>query len=171
MRLERSSIETIVEALNQAEVRYLVAGGLAVVAHGHVRFTADIDLIVDLETDNLRRALKALGGLGYRARAPVPLEDFLEPMKRRFWLEDKGLRVFSLFSARHEATEVDLFVETPLPFEAAYERAERMEIAPGVVAPFVGFEDLLEMKRQAGRPHDLDDIERLKALREALDER
>ena len=41
------SLEVIFLALNNAGVRYLVAGGLAVVAHGFVRFTNDVDLIVD----------------------------------------------------------------------------------------------------------------------------
>ena len=39
--MERRSIEVIIRALNEAHVRYLIAGGLAVVAHGYVRFTAD----------------------------------------------------------------------------------------------------------------------------------
>jgi len=41
--VEKRSVEAIIGALNAARVRYLVAGGLAVVAHGYVRFTADID--------------------------------------------------------------------------------------------------------------------------------
>ena len=78
---------------------------------------------------------------------------------------EKGLTVFSLHSADHPATEIDLFVEAPFPFEAAFLRSERMEVAPGVEGTFVGYSDLLEMKRRAQRPQDLQDIERLKALR------
>lgn len=48
--MERRSVEAIVRALNDAGVRYLIAGGVAVVAHGYVRFTADLDVILDLET-------------------------------------------------------------------------------------------------------------------------
>jgi len=54
------SIEAVIKALNEAEVRYLVAGGLAVVAHGYLRFTADLDIILQLEKSNLDRALEAL---------------------------------------------------------------------------------------------------------------
>ena len=67
--MEKHSVEAIVGALNAANVRYLVAGGLAVVAHGFVRFTADIDLIVDLEPANVTRAIAALDGLDYRPRS------------------------------------------------------------------------------------------------------
>lgn len=71
--------------------------------------------------------------------------------------------MFSLFSREHPATEIDLFVEMPFDFEATYARAIRMEIAPGVGATFVGRADLIEMKRRAGRPQDLEDIARLEA--------
>lgn len=46
--MKLSSVEAIVGALEKAGVRYLVAGGLAVVAHGYLRFTKDIDLVVQL---------------------------------------------------------------------------------------------------------------------------
>src|SRR5688572_3753849 len=77
-RLRLGSVETIVQTLNDAGVRYLVVGGLAVVAHGFVRFTADVDLVLDLAADNLNKAVAALSSLGYRPRAPVPLHEFAD---------------------------------------------------------------------------------------------
>src|SRR5262245_43586269 len=101
--MERRSVETVVGSLNRANVRYLVVGGLAVVAHGFVRFTADIDLVLDPDPAALRRAIVALVGLGYRPRAPVPFEDYADPAKRTSWMRDKGLTVFSVFSDQHPA--------------------------------------------------------------------
>jgi hypothetical protein len=63
--MKLKSIEKIFKKLNENEVRYLVAGGLAVVAHGYVRFTADIDLILDMTVKNLKRAVKVFNTLGY----------------------------------------------------------------------------------------------------------
>jgi hypothetical protein len=163
--MERRSVETIVDALNGAGVRYLVVGGLAVVAHGLVRLTADVDLVLDPEIGAMRRALGALGGLGYRPRAPVALEEFADPENRRAWRREKGLTVFSIFSPAHPATEIDLFAETPFDFEQAYARAARFEVATGITATFVGLEDLLSMKRAAGRPQDLEDVRGLESLR------
>lgn len=167
--MEKRSVEAVIGALNAAHVRYLVAGGLAVVAHGYVRFTADIDLILDFEPANVRRAIAALSPLGYRPRAPVPIDEFAEPAKRAEWVREKGLTVFSLFSASHPATELDLFVESPVDFEQAYRAAVRMDVAAGVPATFVGFSDLLRLKRQAGRAQDLLDIDSLCALRGETD--
>jgi hypothetical protein len=162
--MERRSIEKIISALNDSGARYLVVGGLAVVAHGHVRFTADLDLLLDLDPQNLKKALAALRGLGYRPRLPVPAEDFNDPDIRERWVREMNLEVFSLFSDQHPATEIDLFASDPLGFNAAFERALRMEVAQGVEATIVSLPDLLKLKRAAGRPQDLLDIEKLEAV-------
>jgi len=163
--MERRSIEVVVQSLNEAQVRYLVVGGLAVVAHGHIRFTADLDLVLDLEIDNLRRALAVFRELGYRPRIPVPIEQYADPEMRSAWARDKNLQVFTLCSDEHPATEIDLFVEDPLGFDGAYERAVRMEVAPGVAAVIVSLDDLLTLKKAAGRSQDLLDVDRLESLR------
>ncbi|HEX2251636.1 MAG TPA: hypothetical protein VHQ65_00040 [Thermoanaerobaculia bacterium] len=62
-------IEQVLKALGRAEVRYLVVGGVAVVLHGYLRATADLDLLLALDEVNVRRAVSALEALGYRPRA------------------------------------------------------------------------------------------------------
>ncbi len=152
------SVESIVSALNAAQVRYLIVGGLAVAAHGYLRFTADVDLVLDPDPEALRRAIAALAALGYRPRAPVPLEDFGDPAKRRDWREQKGMMVFSLFSPSHSLTELDLFLEPPFDFERAYSEAVREAVGAGETATFVSRSDLIAMKRAAGRPQDQVDV-------------
>ncbi|MDZ4788806.1 MAG: hypothetical protein SH807_07695 [Blastochloris sp.] len=39
------SLDIVIQTLNQAQVRYLIVGGLAVNAHGYVRTTMDVDLV------------------------------------------------------------------------------------------------------------------------------
>lgn len=154
-------MEAIVLALERAGARYLIAGGLAVVAHGHVRFTADVDLLLDPEPGNLGRVVEALRALGYVPRAPVPLDAFLDPGERARWKSEKGMVVFSLGSADHPATEVDLFLDPPIEFAPAWKRSISMELAPGVPARFVSLSDLRAMKRASGRPVDQLDLEAL----------
>jgi predicted nucleotidyltransferase len=164
--MEVRSIESVIRALNDAGVRYLIAGGVAVVAHGYVRYTADLDLILELSETNLRPALAALTGLGYRPTAPVPLEAFADGSTRAEWIQSKGLTVLSLFSPQHQRTVIDLFVEEPLDFAKAFASALRLEVAAGVPATFVNLDDLLELKRRAARPKDQIDIEHLEKIRE-----
>jgi hypothetical protein len=71
-----ASFESIVRALNEAGVRYLVAGGLAVNAHGFLRFTKDADFVIQLIPDNIKRTFAALGALGYKPSVPITAEQF-----------------------------------------------------------------------------------------------
>ena len=162
--MQRQSVEAIVSALNAAEVRYLIAGGLAVVAHGHVRFTADVDIILALDSENVRRAVGALAALGFRPRAPVPFDALADPAQRAAWARDRHMTVFSVSSAEHPATEIDIFVEAPLDFDEAYRQRAAMDVSPGIAATFVSRDDLLRLKRAAGRPQDLADIDALARL-------
>ena len=164
--MERRSVEAIVRALNDAGARYLIVGGLAVIAHGYMRLTVDVDLILDLREENLLHSVAALQSLGYCPRAPVPFEEFVDPSNRSLWMAEKGLTVFSLFSPKHPKTEVDLFVDAPFEFERAYAAAVRQEVAPGLIATFVSFDDLVFLKKIAGRSQDIEDIRRLRIVRE-----
>lgn len=58
--MEVHSIETIVRALNDAKVKYLIVGGLAVNAHGFVRLTRDVSLVLGLEPANAARRRNGL---------------------------------------------------------------------------------------------------------------
>jgi len=160
-----TDFERIFAALQVAGVRYLTVGGVAVVLHGHPRFTADLDLILSFEQANLLAALGALEALGYRPRAPVPATDFADPKMRRKWVQDKGVTVFSMWSSELPATEIDLFVEEPLPFEEAFARAIIATLDEGDVSITVAsIPDLIFLKERAGRPQDLADIDALRKI-------
>ena len=161
--VEGSDFDAIFIGLQAAAVRYLVVGGVAVVLHGVPRFTADLDLVLALEPENVRAALVVFQTLGYRPRAPGPAEQFADAETRRAWIEEKGLTVFSLWSPQHPATEIDLFVEEPFPFAAAHARALLADVGTAVVS-VAAVQDLIELKRRAGRPKDLEDILALEAL-------
>ena len=70
--MDSKGVEAVFSALNRVGARYLVVGGLAVVAHGFLRATLDVDIVLSLDPENVRRALMALSELKYRPRAPVP---------------------------------------------------------------------------------------------------
>lgn len=158
-------IEKVIAELNREEVRFLVAGGVAVVLHGYLRTTADLDLVVQLEPDNVLRALQALGTLGYHPRAQVSSEDFADKSIRESWVREKNLQVFSLWSEENPRLEVDLFVREPFDFDAVYDQTTETDLETTTVR-VVPRGILIEMKRQAGRPRDLEDVAALEALGE-----
>jgi hypothetical protein len=160
------SLEAIVGALKRHDARYLIAGGLAVVAHGYGRLTIDVDLVVQLETANVLRALEALGSLGYRPVAPVAVEQFADPAIRGAWIREKNMVVFGLHSSQHPDTPIDIFATEPFDFEQEFEHAMVGELAPGLEARFVSLETLIRMKSATGRGRDQDDIQHLRWILE-----
>jgi hypothetical protein len=159
-----SSFEAIVGALNRAGVRYLVAGGLAVNAHGYVRLTHDVDLVVRLDPANILPAFAALAGLGYRPLAPVTAAQFADPAQRAAWIRDKGMTVLNFHSDQHRTATVDIFVSDPFDFDAEYARALQADLSPGTVVRFVSIPTLIAMKERANRARDRDDIEHLQMI-------
>ncbi len=161
--------EPVLKVLTDAGVRYLVVGGVAVVLHGHLRTTGDLDLVVELSPENLARALDALEQSGFQPRPPVALRSFADPETRRSWIETKNLQGFSLWHPELPGFEVNLFVEEPFDFDQAWGRKVDVVLA-NTVATIIGLQDLLELKRSAGRARDLEDVAVLEALAQRSDD-
>lgn len=162
MRLAR--LETIFRTLNDAGVRYIVVGGLAVIAHGFVRVTNDIDLVFAFEKANLIKGMQALEGLGLKARIPVSAEEFADPVLRERWAAEKGMVVFQMSFFERDDAPIDIFIRPPFDFEEEYARVFRDEVAPDVLVPFVHVERLIAMKQAVGRTQDIEDIRRLRLM-------
>jgi hypothetical protein len=160
-----SFLEPIFAALNNAGIRYIVVGGLATVLHGHARLTSDLDMIIDLRPDEAKKAIDVLVGLGFQARAPVSPEEFADPAVRRAWVEQKGMRVFSMWDPKNPMLEIDLFVDHPILFEELWAESEVMPLSD-TTARVVSANHLIQLKRLAGRPQDLMDIEALEAIQQ-----
>jgi hypothetical protein len=157
--------DDVYAAFQAADVRYVVVGGMAVVMSGHVRATVDLDVVVDLAPEAAGRAMDALAGLGLLPRVPVAPRDFADPSVREGWMRDKHMQVLSFFDPDHPAREVDVLVAYPLDFELLVAGAVLTAVGD-LLVPVAAKHHLIEMKRAAGRPRDLDDIEALQRLME-----
>jgi hypothetical protein len=155
--------EPILEALNSGDVRYVVVGGVATVLHGFARLTADLDLIVDLRPAEALKAMRVLAAIGFRPRAQVSAESFADSVTRKQWIEDKGMRVFSLWDPSAPLREVDVFAESPIPFDELWARSEVVQLST-TTARIASIPDLIRLKSLAGRPEDRQDIEALELI-------
>lgn len=148
-------------AFNQKKIKYLITGGVAVVLYGVLRTTADLDLIVDLEKKNLEKIWETLLELGYMPRIPVKKEEFnLENLKK--WMKEKNLKAFSFYHKKEPFKVVDLVLE--LNFEKLYKRKKIFKI-DHLKLPVVSLDDLIKLKKKAGRKEDILDIEKLKEVK------
>ena len=164
--MKLASFEAIVRALNEAGVRYLVAGGLAVNAHGYLRFTKDADFVIELIPDNITRVFAALAPLGYTPLAPITAEQFADRATREGWIRNKNMQVLQLWSDRHRETSIDIFVREPFPFAEEYTKALIKPLYGTIEVRFVSISTLITMKEAAGREQDRIDIEHLRMMLE-----
>ncbi|MBI1825833.1 MAG: nucleotidyl transferase AbiEii/AbiGii toxin family protein [Planctomycetes bacterium] len=153
------------KVLHDGGVRFLVVGGLAVNAHGLLRFTADVDIVIRLVADNVQKAFRSLASLGYLPIVPVTVDGFADAETRKGWIRDKGMRVLQFRSDKHQSVAVDVFIEEPFPFDEEYQNAIQKGMSNGAVVRFVSLDTLIRMKTEAARPRDLADVEELKQVK------
>lgn len=116
------NLREIFKALADAEVDYVVVGGLAVLMHGYLRATADLDLAIGLSPRNAGRGMQALASSGLRPRLPMPIEAFADAAKREVWLQHRHMPVFPLWDPANPLRSVDVFIDEPIPSRSAAPR-------------------------------------------------
>lgn len=159
------NLRQIFKALADSEVEYVVVGGLAVIMHGYLRATADLDLAIGLSPQNAGRGMQTLASIGLQPRLPVPIQDFADAAKRGDWLQHRNMLVFPLWDPSNPLRSVDVFIDEPIPFDALRRDAVHKDY-DGVDVPVASIDHLIEMKQRAARARDLDDIDKLQKIRD-----
>jgi hypothetical protein len=155
--------EELFRGLAAARIRYVVVGGVALVLHGVVRFTADLDLLVALDPENLEAFLAAVEDLGYKPKLPLRAGDLANPRTRAEWKETRGMQVFTFYHPQRPVELVDVFIDEPIDF-AAVERDRQIFTARDIEIPVISISHLKQLKALSGRPQDLADIQALEDL-------
>lgn len=156
--------EDLFRALNKSGVDYVVVGGVALVLHGVIRLTADLDLIVHLEEKNLTRFVEIMEELGFKTKAPVQAMSFVDPEMRRKFAEEKNMIVFSFYHLKEAVSLVDVFVNEPVDYRALKTRAVKIQSGDTAI-PIASIDDLIALKRISGRPQDMADIAALQEVK------
>ncbi len=157
--------EDVFRTLEAEGVRFVVVGGVALVLHGVVRLTVDLDLMVEMSRENLTKLIAAMQALGYRPKPPVRAEEFIDPATRKRWKDEKGMQVFSFFHPKEQGKLIDVFVDEPIDYNEV-ERDKQMIKAQDIKIPIASIRHLKMLKRISARPQDLADIEALETLEE-----
>lgn len=142
MELDRDFSEFI-ESCIAHDVRFLVVGGYAVAAHGHPRFTKDMDVWVWIDQSNAERLIKALRAFGFGSLGLTAAD---------FAVEDMVVQL------GHPPKRIDLLTSVDgVEFEPCWERRVNIEVG-GQLVPFISVGDLIENKKASGRPQDVADV-------------
>jgi len=155
-------LRLLLERLEEAEINFVLVGGLAVNAWGYLRATRDVDLVPDPAPENLDRLdalLVDLGGkveVGEGLLGASAIKTFLRTGDRTLVLTDLG--------------RVDVLQGLPqIPSFATLDAGASEVDIDGLVVKVCAFADLLAMKRASDRPRDREDLEALEAAHEGRD--
>lgn len=155
---------SLFRALAEHRVRYVVVGGLALNLHGVERATMDVDLALALDAENLGAGIDVFRELGLTPVAPVTLDDARDPATLRRWRSEKHMIAFGVRPSSGAGPTVDVLTELPLDFDALA-RAAVVKRIGDIDVPVASIDDLIAMKRAAGRAIDLADIDALQAVK------
>ena len=136
--------------LNDAHIRFVVVGGLAVIRHGAVRATKGVDVAVAMDAENLERLAQL-----------IERWEATNPDGTPLWRRDLPPGGVLLMRTRHCFVDVLSEQLLPAPFGDVLERSDVKKI-DGVPAPICSLADLVAMKRASGRRSDELDLARLR---------
>jgi hypothetical protein len=155
---------TLLRTLGEHDVEFVAIGGLAVMFHGYVRATKDLDIVPSPDPGNLRRLYAAVSALGGE---PGEIGDFRPEEMPVQWgpdaLDQGGNWVLLTSAGRMDILQ---WVEPIESWDELRKRAVDAELRGVGRVLFASYEDLVAMKRQANRPQDRLDLERLERIRE-----
>lgn len=154
--------------LYRHQVKYLIVGGLAVNLYGVPRVTQDIDIIVFIAPDNIRKLNRILKDLNYIPRLPVNPDDMANPDILKEWIENKNLKAFSFYHREQNYKVVDIVLVHPLDFEASFNN-KVIKKAKGIEIYLASIDDIIKMKKFSGRTQDMSDIEMLKKAKRYME--
>jgi hypothetical protein len=156
--------EPLLRALHEAGVRHIIIGGFAVNAHGVIRPSRDLAIVPDPAPDNLRRLAQLLADIDARH---VGLGDLRADEFQFDPTRSDDLEAGVNFRLETRLGDLDVMqwvagIDTEPAYEALTADAVAGELG-GIPLRVCGLDHLIAMKRAAGRPRDLDDLQRLGA--------
>lgn len=155
--------EDILREFQKQKVKYVIVGGIAINLFGFLRSTADMDILVEMSNDNLKKIVGILKKKGYRVKQPVDPMGIADEKIRHDWIHNKHMKAFNFYK-EDELKEVDIIIESPVSFEEAKKSIVRIKLDETIL-PLISIDNLIKMKKNTGRGVDKLDIEQLKKIK------
>lgn len=154
----------IFEQLHKHQVKYLLCGGLAVNIYGIPRMTADIDIILDFDKENLKQFEICIVNEFYQSQLPISLSLLSTQHERIKLIKEKNLIAFSYFNTRANVMSMDVLIDLPILFDQMWQRKNTRK-SDDIDIHLVSLEDLIKLKEYSNRKQDQDDIYLLSQLK------
>lgn len=153
----------LIKILDIASIEYVLVGGLAVALQGYQRVTMDVDVVLAMNDENVRRFINCAKEAGLRPAIPVDIDSLAQPELLEQWYREKGMLAFSLRGPDALATVIDVLVKPVVSYSDLRRDATIIDIGP-LKVPIASIEHLIIMKTGTGRSKDVIDIEELRKI-------
>ena len=163
------SMYKLLAALSDAEVDYVLIGGLAVALHGYQRVTMDVDVVLAFTDANLEKFVECAKRAELKPVLPIPVESLRDTALIDQWHREKGMLVFALRADGAMSTVIDVLVRPSVSFDELKRNAVSKLVGP-LSIPVAGIDDLIRLKTGTGRNKDVLDIEELRKIKLAQTE-
>jgi hypothetical protein len=148
------SFEKLLVRLAEADVKFVLVGGVAVTLHGYVRFTEDVDILVERDLVNVQRLLGSLAGYGEGFARELTPDDFTD--------DEGAIRIVE----ETEKSQIDIFTRmSGMRYEDLAKDAERFVLS-GHTLLYASKSSLIRLKESSVREKDQLDAAALRRLRE-----
>ena len=131
--------------------------------HGVPRMTMDIDLMLALDAENLSRFSESSAALNLQPVLPVLISDFLDPIKRADWINERHMLAFALRGSNPSMPTLDILINPVISYDAAYAQRLIRNVGDTQIS-LAHVNDLIAMKSAANRIQDQADILHLRKL-------
>jgi hypothetical protein len=152
----------LLRALDERGIEHIIVGGFAVNAHGFIRVTKDLDIVPSPAEENLGKLAQMLRDLDATI---LDTGDFEPEEMPADPTRQADLAMGGNFCLITDLGRIDIMQWlSGIDFDDLYAELDHGAIesnVDGIPVRVCGLEDLLKMKRAAGRPQDLEDLKRL----------
>jgi len=147
-------LSELVNVLNKEKINYMIVGGYAVNFHGYSRNTVDIDLIIKFTLSNLKKLEASLNSMGLVSRLPIDADSVYK--FRDEYIKNRNLLAWNFYSVEDPTDQIYILINHDVDdFKSEKFRVGDLELKVIVK------DDLIKMKKTAGREKDLLDIKEL----------
>ncbi len=148
----------VAQLFKKNKIDFVIVGGYAVALHGAVRGTVDVDLALALNEKTFSLAEKLLNEIGLQSRLPLKAKEVFH--FREEYAKNRNLLAWSFCDAQNPIRQLDILI-----LWDSKQIKKSIKKVNGIEVPIASIEDLIKMKKIAGRPQDLEDIRALERLK------
>ncbi len=159
-------LKEILIALSEKDIKFIIFGGVAVVLHGVERMTLDLDLSLEMSSENIKKFLEVIKKFELTPRAPLPPEVLLDKELINYIIKEKNAIAFTFLDRNNPFKQIDVLIHPDLRYELWINKVDWMDLF-GYKICVLSKQAIIELKQNLKEKRDKDKMD-IKELKKSL---